>query len=136
MSATPSFIGTIKTPTGVIANADATNFKSIITAGAAGSRVDALFITNSDAANPYVLQLAVQVSGVDYGLGEVTIPAGAGTNGSTKSVAALNSTDIPGLATTENGALYLQAGAVLRVRSKTTVSGVNTLQICGVAGDY
>lgn len=137
MASTPQFIGTIRTPTASFANADGTAFKTLLTAGASGSRVDTLIGTNTDTINAYVVQLAIQVSGVDYVLGEVNIPIGSGTNGSAKSVAMLNATDIPGLAYTENGAIYLATGASLRGRCKTTVAGANTVQIVGGAGgDY
>jgi hypothetical protein len=118
------------------ANADSTNFKTVHSAGASGSRIDSIIGSNSDAANAYVLQLSVQISAVDYIIGEVTIPIGAGTNGSTKSVAVLNPTDIPGLAYTEAGALFLATGAVLRAKCKTAVAGGNLVQLRGVAGDY
>ena len=73
---------------------------------------------------------------MDYVIGEVTIPANAGTNGVVKSVAVLNPTDIPGLIYTENGALYLATGVVLRARMKTAVAGAFTVQLTGAAGDY
>lgn len=136
MGTTPQFIASAKTPTASIANVDGVSFKTVYAPGASGGRIDSLSISNADAANPYTVQLAVQKSTVDYVLGEVVIPAGAGTNGSVKSVAALNPTDIPGLIYTEGGALFLEAGAVLRARSKTAVSGVNQLHFIGVAGDF
>lgn len=136
MASNAQFIATVKNPSVSFANADASNFKTIHTAGSLGSRIDTLIGSNTDSANAYVVQLAVQISGVDYILGEVNIPIGSGTNGSAKSVAMLNATDIPGLAYTENGALYLASGAVLRGKTKTTVAGSNTVQIVGVAGDY
>lgn len=136
MSATPQFIATVKSPATSFANADASSFKTVHAAGTLGSRIDTLIGTNTDTSNAYVIQLAVQISGVDYIIGEVTIPIGAGTNGSAKSVAVLNSTDIPALAYTENGALYLASGAILRAKSKTTVAGSNVLQLIGVGGDY
>lgn len=136
MATQPQYIGTVKTPAASFANADASNFKTILAAGASGSRIDTLSASNSDTANSYVLQLAIQVSGVDYILGEVTIPIGSGTNGTAKSVAVLNPTDIPALLYTENGSLYMASGAVLRGKVKTTVAGSNTVQITGVAGDY
>lgn len=136
MSANPSFIATPKTPAASFANADATSFKSIHTGATLGSRIDTLFASNSDTSNAYVIQLALQKSGVDYIIGEVSVPIGAGTNGSAKSVAVLNDTDIPGLAYTENGALYLENAVTLRARVKTTVAGSNNVQICGVGGDY
>jgi hypothetical protein len=94
MSASPAFVTTPKNPAVAFANADATAFKTLMTAGASGSRLDSLIGTSTDTvAN--VLQLAVTKSAVDYVIGEVAIPANAGTNGVVKSVAVLNATDIP-----------------------------------------
>lgn len=135
MGAAPSFIATVKTPVVAFANADSTTFKAIMTAGASGSRLDSLIASSSDTVSN-VLQLAVQVSAVDYVIGEVTIPANAGTNGTAKSVAVLNATDIPGLAYTENGALYLATGAALRGRMKTAVAGAFVVHLTGAGGDY
>lgn len=136
MAATPMFIGTPQTPAVAFVNADSTTFKTMLTAGSSGSRVDSLFGSNTDTANAYVVQLALQKSGVDYVLGEVSVPANAGTNGTVKSVAMLNPTDLPGLAYTEGGALFLASGVALRARVKTAVSGSFTVQIVGTAGDY
>ena len=135
MSSTPSFIASPKTPVVAFVNADGTAFKSLMTAGASGSRLDTLFASSSDTASN-VMQLALQKSSVDYVIGEVTIPANAGTNGVVKSVAVLNGTDIPGLAITENGALYMESGVVLRARMKTAVAGAFTVQLAGVGGHY
>jgi hypothetical protein len=110
MAASPAFVASPKNPAVAFANADATAFKTLMTAGASGSRLDSLIGTSTDTvAN--VLQLAVTKSAVDYVIGEVAIPANAGTNGVVKSVAVLNATDIPGLAYTEGGALYLESGS-------------------------
>jgi hypothetical protein len=136
MAASPSFISTPQTPTGKFENADGTSFKTLFTAGSDGSRVDSLLGTSTDTVSAYVVQLALQKSSVDYVIGEVSIPIGAGTNGSAKSVAMLNQTDIPGLAYTENGSLYLESGVALRARVKTAVSGSFVVQIVGVAGSY
>jgi len=136
VSAQPSFISIPKNPSASFANADASNFKTIMSAGTLGSRLDSLFVSNSDTANAYVLQLAIQKSSVNYIIGEISVPIGAGTNSSAKSVAALNATDIPGLAFTEAGALYLESGAILVGKMKSTVAGANTVQVVGVGGDY
>lgn len=137
MAATASFIATPKTPVAAFVNADGTSFKTLVTAGTSGTRVDSIAAANGDAANAYVLQLAVQVSGVDYVLGEVAVPIGAGTNGVAKSVALLNPGDIPALSFCESGALWLAVGASLRIRTKTAISGANVLHVIGVAaGDY
>ncbi len=136
MSAAPSFIATLKNPVVAFANADGTAFKTLHTAGTLGSRIDTLMGTNTDTANAYVIQLAITKSAVDYVLGEISVPLGSGTNGSAKSVALLNPTDIPGLTYTENGAIYLENGTILKARVKTAVSGVFAVQIVGVGGDY
>lgn len=136
MSASPSFIATPKTPAVAFANSDGTAYKSVLAGGANGSRIDTLFGTNSDTGVATVIQLCLTKSGVDYVIGEVTIPANAGTNGTVKSVAILNPTDIPGLTYTENGALYLEVGTSLRARCKVAVAGAFAVQISGVAGDY
>lgn len=135
MAANANFIATVRTPVVSIVNADGTSFKSLMVPGSSGSRLDALSAINSDASNAYVLQFAIQVSGVDYEIGEVTVPIGSGTNGTAKAVNVLNETDLPQLANTLN-VLFLANGATLRVRSKTAVSGVNTVKLVGFGGDY
>ncbi len=135
MSSAPSFITSPKNPAVAFANADATAFKTLMTAGSSGSRLDSLIASSTDTVSN-VMQLAVTKSAVDYVIGEVTIPANAGTNGVVKSVAVLNPTDIPGLTYTEGGALYLENGAVLKARMKTAVAGAFAVQLLGVGGDY
>jgi hypothetical protein len=135
MSASPAFIASPKNPAVAFANADATAYKTLMTAGSSGSRLDSLIASSTDTvAN--VMQLAVTKSAVDYVIGEVAIPANAGTNGTVKSVAVLNPTDIPGLAYTEGGALYLESGVVLKARMKTAVAGAFGVQLLGVGGDF
>lgn len=135
MSSTPAFIASPKNPAVAFANADGTAFKTLMTAGASGSRLDSLIATSTDSVSN-VLQLAVTKSAVDYVIGEVTVPANAGTNGTVKSVACLNPTDIPGLTYTEGGALYLETGVVLKGRMKTAVAGAFGVQLLGVGGDF
>jgi hypothetical protein len=136
MAAAPAFIATPKNPVVAFANADGTAFKTVMSAGALGSRLDALIGSNTDAAVATVMQLAIRKSSIDYVIGEVTIAAGAGTNGATASTALLNATNIPGLGTTENGGLYLETGCDLRARPKVAVAGVNGIQLIGLGGDY
>jgi len=135
MSSSPSFVSAPKTPAVQIVNADGTNYKTLMTAGASGSRVDLGSIVNSDAANSYVLKVAIKIGSTDYPLGEVLVPAGAGSNGSTKAVSLLNTTDLPQFYNSD-GVLFLQASAELRVGAKTTVSGANTLTVTAQGGDY
>lgn len=133
MASNPAFVSTIRTPAANIAAGDGTGFKTLMVAGASGSRVEAVLVTNSDPANAYMLQVAIKVGVTDYPIGEVSAPAGAGTNGSTAGVNLLGG--FPALST-NSGELYLAAGAELRVRSKTTVSGANVVSLVAQGGDY
>lgn len=135
MSSTPAFISTPKTPAISIANADGMTYKTLFTAGSNGSRVDLGSVVNSDAANAYVLKLALQVGATDFPIGEVLVPAGSGSNGSAKAVNLLNPSDLPYLSTS-SGTFYLGSSCSLRVGAKTTVSGANTLTISAQGGDY
>ena len=135
MAANASFVGTIITPVVSLANADGTGFKTFAAAIAAGQRLDVISATNSDAAVTTVLQFAIQVSGVDYVIGEVSVPAGAGTNGTAKAVNVLNDTDMPQFANTIKVA-FLSGGAALRVRAKVAVAGGNTIHLVGMGGSY
>jgi len=137
MATQPQFPGTIKSAAVQIASADGTNFKDLFTAGASGSKVESISACNTDAANAYVIQFAVNVGGTDYVIGEVNVPAGAGTNGTTKAVNVVNQTDLPWVK--DDGVrtyIYLANGDKLRVRSKTTLSGSNTVDLFVQAGDF
>lgn len=135
MSSSPNFVATARTTAVSIANADGTTFKTLLAAGAAGSRVDAVSLTNSDSANAYTVQVAIKLGAADYVIGEVPVPAGAGTNGAAPAVSLLDSAYLPALANTLN-VQFLGAGAELRVRAKSLVSGSNTLAIVATGGDY
>ena len=137
MATQPQFPGSVKTATVEIANSDGTGWKALFAAGSSGSRIESVSVTNTDPANAYIVQLAVQSGGVDYVIGEVTVPAGAGTDGSTKAVNLLNQTDLPWLR--DDGVrpyLYLGSGDTLRVRVKTTVTSGNQVQFFAQAGDF
>jgi hypothetical protein len=136
MAAAISFIAKPVNPAVLFANADGTAFKPIYTGGTLGSRIDTFFATNSDTANPATIQFAIQVAGVDYPLGECVVAPGAGTDGVTHSAAPLNSIELPGLITAEAGAIFLQTGAILRARVKTTITGANLVKLIGFGGDY
>lgn len=135
MSANPQFVSTVRTSPAILANADALAFKTLFAAGASGSRVEIASITNGDAASAYVVQVAIRSGSADYVIGEVPVPAGAGTNGTAKAVSLLDAAHLPALAGTL-GTLYLGAGAELRVRAKTVVAGANALHLVAHGGDY
>lgn len=135
MASNPAFVAAPKSPALQIANGDGTAYKTLIVGGSNGTRVDAAFVCNSDASNAYTLQVAVKVGSTDFPIGEVAVPAGSGTNGTAPSVSLLDVSALPALDSQE-GTLYLAPSAELRVKAKSTVSGVNVITIVGQGGDY
>jgi len=136
MSANPTFFGMLKNPAATIVNADGTSFVTVMTAGSSGSKLESLIASNGDSAVTTVLQLAITIGGVDYIIGEVSVPLGAGTNGTTKSVDLLNTSDIPGLRSDGvNTYLYLAASSVLKVKAKVAIAGANKMYLLGQGGD-
>lgn len=137
MSANPKLISTVRNLAIVLQNADGTSFKTLgITPPADGSRVKALHITSDDTA-AQVLQFCVTKGGTDYVLGEISVPAGSGTDGSSNAVNGLNATKMPGLQT--DGIvrwLDLANGSELKVKSKTAVTAAKTIYIYAEVGDF
>jgi hypothetical protein len=137
MSANPSLISTVRNPAIRIQNADGTAFKSIgIAPVAAGTRLKSLHITSDDTA-AQVLQFCLTIGGVDYVLGEVSVPAGSGTDGASSAVNGLNAAKMPSLQT--DGILRwldLATGSDLKVKSKVAVTGGKTIYVLAEVGDF
>lgn len=137
MSANPKLISTIRNPAIRIQNADGTAVKSLSVAPPAdGARVKSLHITSDDTA-AQVLQMWVTISAVDYLLGEIAVPAGAGSDGATSAVNGLAGTLMPQLQT--DGIekwLDLAAGSDLKFKSKTAITAGKTIYILSEIGDF
>jgi len=134
---TPIFPGTLKNYQVQILPADASNPVTLVSAPTNGCKVESIAATSSDT-SAVVVQLIATISAVDYVLGEVTIPIAAGTNGSTKAVNMLNTTDLPWLRSDEAGRpyLYVASGTTLKVKAKTTVTAAKAVQFFAQAGDF
>jgi hypothetical protein len=120
-----------------IANADASTQKVVVTAGANGTKVVSLTAASSDTA-ARVLQISVGRGGTNYIIGSVSVPAGAGTNGTSPSVNLLASTLLPGLPVDNDGQPYvfLQTGDVLQVSSTTTVTSNTLVHLSAIEADF
>jgi hypothetical protein len=135
MAANPLFIANVKNAVAQIQNADGTNLVSLVTPGATGSRVHSINCASDDTV-ARVIQLWATISAVDYLLGEVNIPIGAGSDGATKPVKVLNQTDFPFLRSDGvNVFLDVMNGATLKVKSKTVVTAGKKLQFFAEYGD-
>lgn len=133
----PIFPGTVKNYAARIQNSDASNPVTLIAGPTNGCKVESISACSDDT-SAVVVQLIATISAVDYVLGEVTIPIAAGTNGSTKAVNLLNTTDLPWLRSDEAGRpyLYVANGTTLKIKAKTTVTAAKFLQFLAQAGDF
>jgi hypothetical protein len=138
MTATPVFPQSIKNGAVQIANADASNLKTIITPGANGARVDSLLVSSTDT-SARDLQLVVTKGGVDYILGTLSVPANTGNTNALAMLNALAHANIgPFLINDLNGnkILFLESGSVLKAKTLTTVTSARFINLFASYGDF
>jgi hypothetical protein len=137
MSAQPTLISTVRDVAIKIQNADGTAVKSLgVAAPAAGTRIKALHITSDDTA-AQVLQIYKTIGGVDYLLGEVSVPIGAGSDGATNAVNGLAGTRMPALQTDGiNKWIDVASGTTINIKSKVAVTAGKTIYITAELGDF
>ena len=126
----PVFPLTPRTSPVTILTADGTTKKTLVTAGANGSRLDQIRVCSDDTAQ-VILQFFTSIDGGTTWaiLGEVIVPAGSGTNGSALWVEALD-------ALNAENAMALQAAEVLGVAAKSAVTAAKTVTITARRGDF
>lgn len=126
----PIFPLTPKTSIATIVNADGTTKKTLVTAGADGTRLDQLRVCSDDTANCTLQFFTSLDGGTTWAIqGEVIVAAGSGTNGTlgwTEGLSSLNS----------DNALAMQAGEVLGVAAKAAVTAGKTVTITARCGDF
>ena len=139
MSNLPIFPATIKNWFAKIALADTTTLKTLITAGASGSRVDSIMVSNTATAATSDLQFVITFGGVDYIIDTVQIPVNAGF---TNSVVAVNilghATKFLWNAYDANGNRYLvlASGAVLKAKVLANLASGKEISIFAQGADY
>lgn len=137
-TATPIFPQTINNGNAKIVPADTTNLKTLYTAAANGSRIDAIYLTSTETANNRDIQFVLTVSAVDYVIGTVQVPLNSGFSSAVPTVNAFASTQFTQLNVDNMGnkELTLVAGAVLKAKSLTTLATGKEISILVVAGDF
>lgn len=140
VTATPIYPQAIGTGHVQILPADTTTNKTLYTAGANGSRIKNISISNTDNI-AYLVQLSVTISATTYLISTTKVATNAGFNTGGAAVATtpvLTTVLIPGITRDSNGNTYLDlvAGAVLVVNSTTTVSTAKALTITCTAEDF
>lgn len=138
VTATPIYPQTIVTPVAQIALADASNLKTLYTAGANGSKIENILLTSTETANNRDIQFIVTVSAVDYVIGTVQCPLNSGFTNAVPIVSVLNHSQMYGLSTDAQGNkyLYLASGAVLKAKSLTTLASGKVISIFTQGGDF
>lgn len=136
-TATPIFPQTVKNFVAKIVPADATNLVTLITGGVNGTRIDSIMVSSTDTAAKD-LQFVLTVSAVDYIIATMTIPLTSGHVASVSAVDILRHARITGLALDAPGnkILLIASGAVLKMRTLTTVTAAKEIAAFAQGGDY
>lgn len=124
----PIFVDSVGNDMVQIVPADTTAKKTLVTAGADGSRVDEIYVCSTDTA-AVVLNFYITRSGTDYYIGDVTVPIGAGYTTVTRK-------DCMAVLAPILGALFLENGDVLKVAANATITAAKQVDICAQGGDY
>ena len=134
----PIFPGTLKNYTQTFVNTDSTTVKVLATGGTNGTKIESVSGVSTDI-TARVFQLYVTISGINYPIGEVSIPTGAGTNGgTTKAYNVFNSTDLPWMRSDENGRsyIYLASGATLTANAEVAITAAKQVTFFSQGGDF
>ena len=116
VTATPIFPQTLTNTPVTILPADTTTLKTAYTAGSNGSKLEAIYVTNTDSASAYSVQINITISSTSYLLGTVNVPLSAGNTTAAPNVNLLASTNL-NLPKDANGNpyIYLLASAIVKV---------------------
>lgn len=140
MTSTPVFPQTLGNGIQQFANADGNgsgNAKTLYTAGANGSKIEAILVSSSDT-SARDLVICIYISSTLYVLTTFSIPITAGLTNAIPCVDLLRHTQFPGLANDANGNryLYLASGSLLKAYMGTTVTSAKLVNVLTQAGDY
>ena len=137
MASAPAFVGTPKCGLVQIVNADASNQKTLVSAGANGSKIVSVMLSTDDTSSR-IIQLSIKRSSTNYILGSVTVATLAGTDGVTPAQPAFDLSLLRGLPVDNDGNpfIFLESGDELDIKSTTTVTSGKTVHAVAVYGDF
>ena len=127
----PIFLLTPQTVGVKITAADTTTKKTAFTASTNGGAVITLTACSFDA-SPRIVVLSYNDGTTSFQIGEISVPAGSGTDGTNPPVNLLDPLIIKSL--DSDGSFVLKSLSKIEVSAKTTVTG--NIDIVGIAGDY
>ena len=136
VTATPVFTQTPSLSLAQILPADTTAAKTVVTAGANGTKVTGLSASSNDAARIVVISLVR--SAVVYILTTVTVAANAGTDGTVAATNLINTTILPSLPIDNDGQPYLllKSGDTLTAAVTVAVTAAKTISIAAIGADF
>lgn len=117
--------------------ADTTVAKLIFDPSTEGSRVTSIVISSTSVTSRTIL-LQLNSSGTISKLGHITVPAGAGTNGSVAVVSGLNTGNLPWLQRDANGNPYIDLNSAMNLEAKvlTTLATGEAIDITVAGANY
>lgn len=118
-------------------SSDGTTAKQVFDPSTEGSRIDGIAIS-STATTSKTLLIQINNGTVISKLGHITVPAGAGTNGSVAVVSGLNRGNLPWLKIDANGNPYinLNLGMNIEIKLVTALSGAETIDVTVFGANY
>lgn len=136
MSANATLISNTRDFAVKVVNGDGTGNKTLVTPVGAGTRLKNLVATSDDTV-ARVFQIIKTIAGVDYILGEVSMPIGAGTDGATAAIDVFNSALIQGLQTDGISKwLDVASGTTIALKAKVAVTAAKSVYFTGEGGDF
>jgi hypothetical protein len=130
----PIFLNAVISSNNEIVNADGTSTSVVYTAGSDGGSITNLTATTDDTVDVIVVLSSNDGAQINV-LGEVTVTAGAGTDGATPAVNLLDATAMPGVFQND-GSYVLGASETLLVNAKSAVTAAKVLSISAKGGSY
>lgn len=137
MTATPVFPQTIQSVATKFVPADTTTLKTIFTPGANGSLINRIWITSTDT-SARDFQLYVTISGTDYILGTLSIPANSGNTNAVPQVGVFESSQFPNMFLDNNGnkIMRLASGSVLKAKMLSSITSAKEVSVFIQGGDF
>jgi len=130
-----SFNQTITT----IVNADGTNKKTAYTAGINGSKLEAIYVTSTDT-NAFTVNIYETLSGTDYLIGTLNIPASSGNTTSAPTINILNNSgnfgSVLNIDSNGNRYMYLVANAIIKVAVTSAYTAAKTMSFISMGEDF
>lgn len=118
-------------------SADGTTAKQIFSPDDPASRINFIAISSTAATQHYIL-LQINNGSIIAPLGAITIPAGAGTNGSVAIVSGLNRGNLPWMQIDSDGNPFIDLNLNMNLEMKllSALSSSETITVTTSAGSY